>query len=315
MIKLAKICKSTACRSIKMLKAARKPRVNKFTTILLLILAVCVIYALEVDNIADPGIYMLDVGQGDAFLIETIDHMQVLIDTGVGSKLFTELSEVMSILDRYIDYVFLSHPDMDHIGGALELGNRYELGNVYINDLELKQTEYTKLLSTQLIAKGQLRKAFAGDTFNVGCCTVIKVLWPYEDTSLDIDMNDRSLSLLVTMGSLDALFLGDLGSKYEDALLDGLKDLDIEILKVSHHGSKNSTSYDFVTGISPRLALISVGADNKYGHPDSRVIDMLLEAGVRVLRTDELGLVYISFQNSTLNIKAEKSLENYSIKL
>jgi len=315
MTKLAKISKNLAPVLAKVTRSAQKLRVDKFTTILLLALATCAIYALEADNTTDPGIYMLDVGQGDAFLIETVDHMQILIDTGVGSKLFTELSEVVPVLDRYIDYVFLSHPDMDHIGGTLELGNRYELGTVYIDDLDFKQTEYTKLLSAQLIAKGQLRTVFAGETINVGCCTVIKVLWPDEDTSLDIDTNDRSLSLLVTMGSLDALFLGDLGSKYENALLDDLKGLDIEILKVSHHGSKNSTSYNFVTGISPRLALISVGADNKYGHPDSRVIDMLLGAGVRVLRTDELGLVYISFQNSTLKIEAEKSLENYSIKL
>ena len=210
-----------------------------------------------------------DVGQGDAILISYLQN-QVLIDGGPDNKILECLSKKMPFWDRKIEMIVLTHPEKDHETGLIDVLKRYSVKYFVSNNLQKSSTSVK-----------------SGDQIKIGPLRFL-VLWPPKNYGMTNELNDSSVVLKLSFGYSQALFTGDISEKIEQQI-----DLEeIEILKVAHHGSKFSTSKEFLSKIKPKLAIISVG-ENRFGHPTPEVLERLKQAGVKVLRTDQQGNIEI----------------------
>ena len=254
-----------------------------------------------------------DVGQGDSILIETPQNQQILIDGGPsGERVLEKLGKEMPFWDRTIDLIILTHPERDHMAGLLEVLKRYEVQNILWTGVVRDTAEYQeweKLIGEEganiYIAKAGLRITGGPTSLQIWGRSDLDVLYPFE--SLEgkemKDSNDTSIIVKLIFGKISFLFTGDASQSVEKRLVLGLAkhNLDAEVLKVGHHGSKTSTSGEFVEAVSPDIAVISAGRNNSYGHPHREVLDNL--AGVNIFRTDLSG-----------DIKIISDGENYAVK-
>lgn len=262
---------------MKELEILKKPL---FWLILILILLWGAVFSLP-----DKQLHLVfcDVGQGDAILISYL-QTQVLIDGGPDNKILGCLSKNMPFWDRQIEMVILTHPEEDHAGGLINVFERYGVRYFVSNGLGKSSTVLVK----------------AGDQIKIGSLHFL-VLWPPKDYEINKELNDSSVVLKLSFGHSQALFTGDISEKIEQQL-----DLEeIEILKVAHHGSKFSTSEEFLDKIKPKLAVISVGKNN-FGHPTQEVLERLKQAGVKVLRTDQQGNIEIVSDGRGWHVKSTK---------
>lgn len=235
---------------------------------------------------------MLDIGQGDGLFIESPTGTQILIDSGPPRKILSQLARVMSPFDRYIDSIIVTNPDQDHIGGFLDVLKVYKVGKVFESGTYNDSKTYQNLeleIKSKNIPNILVRK---GMRLDIGGGAVIDILFPDRDIST-WDTNDGSIVAKLTYGKTSVMLTGDATTKTEKIILEeSSKDqLQSTILKVGHHGSRTSTSYEFVKAISPTYAVISDGKDNKYGHPHQDTLDTLTQFGVKIFRTDLLGTI------------------------
>ncbi len=232
---------------------------------------------------------VLDVGQGDALYIEGPTGLQVLVDGGAGSKVIGALPEVMSFADRSLDAVIGTHPDADHIGGFVEVFPRYEVAT-YIEPGIFKDTATAKKVLALVREEGAKHViARSGMTIDLDGGAMLEVLYPDHDVTNigSSKANEGSIVMRLSYGNTCALLMADVSSVIENRLED---DIDCEVLKVGHHGSRFSTSNSFVQKVSPEVAIISVGKNN-YGHPTEQVLSVLDTYGVEIFRTDQHGTV------------------------
>lgn len=236
-------------------------------------------------------LHMLDVGQGDAMLIE-VSGNQLLIDGGLGRKVIGELSAVMPFWDRRIDRVVLTHPDSDHVEGLFEVLRRYEVAQVIDYGIE----ENEGALAADWVAH---RSASAADHVEAvrGMRIRLDADWEvavFVPTLPFAKANDNSIVLrLEYRGECVALLTGDIEAVAERSLVSSGWSLSCPILKIGHHGSKSSTTPLFLDTVSPTYALISAGKDNRYGHPHTEVIERLMQRNITIHRTDQEGRVSI----------------------
>jgi competence protein ComEC len=252
---------------------------------------------LPLNSSEDLRVTMLDVGQGDALLIETPGGQQILVDGGPsGIGLARELGEVLPHWDRRIDAVVLTHLDQDHAGGFPELFERFAVGTVYDNGRN-RNTEVAQLYA----ALASERQALAaGDAVELDDGVRIDVLWPPPGHGTS-DENERSLVLLVRYGQTSFLLTGDIERQSQLALLPGLPT--VSVLKVPHHGAGTSDPR-FLEATGAALALVSVGEGNRFGHPAQATLDGL--AGMIVLRTDLDGRITIRSDGKRLEYSTER---------
>ena len=228
----------------------------------------------------------LDVGQGDAMLIEIDGVYQILIDGGPGRTVLRKLSQELSFGDRDVDLILITHSDRDHLEGALHVLDNYKVEHVVYNrpeeDTKLSG-EWSRRLNEQDI---DVVMGVRGDRIIVGGAT-IEVLYPTRDRT--DGGNKNSIVTKLSYKDVSLLFTGDIRVEEEEEL----EGVDSDVLKVAHHGSKTSTSQFFLASVSPEIAVIGVGESNTYGHPHSDVLSRLHEIGASVFRTDEDGDVKI----------------------
>ena len=279
---------------------AGKAKKNKlFTLFVLLLIFVGILFWVEnrkinVEKEKVLTLYMLDVGQGDAILVESPTGVQVLIDTGSPNKILSQLAKVMSPADRSIDIVFITHPDQDHIGGILDVLDNYTVGSVFESGV-LVESQTFKNFRKELAEKNiQDILARKGTHLELGDGGYIDILFPDRDVS-GWKTNDGSIVAKLVYGENSIMLTGDAPIETEEIILseNSTESLESDILKVGHHGSKGSTSVDFLKAVSPKSALISVGLNNKYGHPKQEVLDLFNNFKVQIFRTDELGQIEV----------------------
>jgi len=247
-----------------------------------------------------PEIYFLDVGQGDSELFLLPGGVQVLIDGGPpNGRVVTELSEILPFTDRYIDLVILTHSQLDHFGGLIQVLDTYRVGAFLWNGRRGTTSAFEEL--ERVIA---LRNV---PVFVVGARDKISyrdghfnILSPDNKDLLAKDLNDTSIVAQFIYGEIKAFFTGDIGKKVERKLAETF-DLSSNILKVSHHGSKFSSSDKFLSAVTPTLAIIQVGK-NSYGHPTSVTLNRLAGIGAKVFRTDSDGTIKLTFDNGGVKI-------------
>ncbi|MBI2829705.1 MAG: DNA internalization-related competence protein ComEC/Rec2 [Chloroflexi bacterium] len=237
----------------------------------------------------------LDVGQGDAILIQTPAHQGILIDGGPSAQAITNgLSQKIPFWDRTIDLIIPSHPDADHITGEVTVLERYEVKQALYPDLDVSSPIYNEW-QRLVVSKGiKTTIARAGQQIELGRGATIEVINPLEtqlkDTGYDDDNNGVVLRL--SMGKVSFLFTGDIRQVAEDQLIVQRANLESTVLKVAHHGSNTSTSLEFLAAVSPQFAVVSAGKDNRYGHPHQEVMNRLRN----MIGTDN---IYLTYNNTT----------------
>jgi len=249
----------------------------------------------------------LDVGQGDSIFIETPGGHRILIDGGPDSTVLEKLDALLPFWDRTLDVVILTHPERDHMMGVLNVLQRYRVDyflwtGVVKNDAENKKlAELAALTSktTKVIIASPGQEIRAGNV-------LINTLFPLEKLEgkeLKNTSNDTCIVSKVIFGKSSFLFACDISSAAEKKLVASEDDLQANVLKVAHHGSKYSTSDLFLSAVEPEYAVIEVGK-NSYGHPTSEVLNRLEKFGIKVFRTDKDGDVeFVSDGNSIKLLK------------
>lgn len=246
----------------------------------------------------------LDVGQGDAIFIVTPHGHQVLIDGGPEPDLLLrELGRRMPFWDHSLDLVILTHPHADHLTGLIPLPGRYDLGAVIdsgTNAPGLLWDAWTQALQARRGVR--ILKASAGMRIQLEPDVSMTVLNPGLLPTADVE-ND-SVVIRLACGQVSFLLTSDINADVERALLSSGRPLASTVLKVAHHGSASATMPAFLKAVNPQAAVISVGADNRFGHPAPEVLDRL--AGCTVLRTDAHGTIEFTTDGQVLWLKTER---------
>jgi len=237
-------------------------------------------------------IVFCDVGQGDGAYIRIKNKIDIIIDAGPDRKILNCLGKYMPFWDRKIELAILSHPNTDHYNGFFYLLDRYHLDKFITVNSPMTSKTYKQLVKKIYEKKISYQFIETGDSFRVLNDDFI-FYWPPKNFQSSQD-NDYSLIFLFQEDDFRALFTGDASPMVLDQIprLASLARNDIvgvNILKVPHHGSKNGLTKNFLQVISPRLAVISVGKNNPYGHPAKKILEMLKAENVKVKRTDKDG--------------------------
>jgi len=266
-----------------------------FILLLAIILAVIIFYSQK----NSLKVVFFDVGQGDAILISE-GSSQLLIDGGKDGKLLLEkLGKYIPFWDRNIEMVVASHPDQDHIGGLPSVFGAYKVDSVLETKMQSDSQIYKKLEDDirQLADQNNIEKIEAKKDVAIKFPNgvIAEVLYPL-DSITDInakDTNAASVVVKLTIGKNKFLFTGDLPMQQEQELLAKNVDVSSGILKIAHHGSKYATSDAFLDAVKPQDAIISVGKNNSYGHPNQETLQRLSAHKSKIFRTDEIGdIVY-----------------------
>ena len=242
----------------------------------------------------------LDVGQGDATFIQSPSGVQVLVDGGRGSQVLNELSQLMEFWDRELDYVIATHPDADHVGGLGGVFDRYMVRSFMRTENESDTNAWESVKDKAAAEGAEIILARRGQVIDMGSGVKLEVLFPDSDMS-NSNSNAASIILRLTYGGNSMILTGDAPKGVEEylVLIEG-ENLASDVLKVGHHGSRTSTSETFLAEVDPNLAVISVGANNQYGHPHVEVTDLLFNYGVTTYSTDESGRVVLVSDGSTI---------------
>ena len=263
-------------------------------------------------------VHFLDVGQGDGIFIQTPSGRQLLIDGGDdGQQLFAELGAVMPFWDREIDYAIVTHPDWDHLGGQTDLPERFDIGQAVISENTRGHEDTQIWLEALEDGNVPVEGLQQGGWLDLGDGVSLWALWPPREEELegldDGDKNERSLILKLVYGEFTVLLTGDAGRPSEERLLRGEQPLAAQVLKVGHHGSEHSSSRGFVETVNPGVAVIQVGAENRYGHPDREVLEIL--DGRMILRNDREGRIHIWSDGKQMWVETEAGIDTDLLEL
>lgn len=236
-------------------------------------------------------VVFFDVGQGDAILI-SYGSNQILIDGGPsGQKLMEKLGEYIPFWDREIEVIISTHPDADHISGLVDALKNYTVDQSIESGAKSQSQvfeAYKKIIKEKKI-ENQI--AARGMKIKISDDAELEIFYP-ESSMENIpskDTNSASVGAKLVFGENSFLFAGDLPDKIEKKIIEGGVDVSARILKVAHHGSKYATADDFLEKINPNDAIISVGKENRFGHPATETLERLKKRNIKILRTDESG--------------------------
>lgn len=254
------------------------------------------------------SVSFLDVGQGDAILIESPTGVQVLIDGGRDRSVLRELPKVVGVFDRSIDVVIESHPDADHIGGLPYVFDRYRIAT-YLGPAIPAQTPAANALAVAVAKEKGIEVLVAerGQRLALGGGAYLDVLFPDRSVA-GVERNTGSVVVRVVYGDTSFVLSGDAPDEIENWLvaLDAANpeaELDSDVLKAGHHGSNTSTSADWLSAVTPAFLVVSAGKDNSYGHPHQEVLERASAAGVQVLQTAQVGTIRFLSDGTTVTRK------------
>lgn len=286
---------------------------TKFKKRYLLILLVFILTIYIVNLIPkDLKIHFIDVGQGDSTFIETPMNKTILIDGGGSLAQNFDVGKMTLIpylLDKgynKIDYVMISHFDSDHVGGILTLLQEFKVGRVFISKQFEESENYKKFLQIVEDKKVKVSVVKKGDVINIEKNLKFKIISPGSvATTTNNVLNNNALVEQLVYNKFSCLFTADVEKEGEEKILEEGTEIKSTILKVGHHGSKNSTTENFLKKVSPQIALIGVGKNNLFGHPSDEAINRLQKFGTKIYRTDLNGEITITINNKQLKIVAK----------
>ncbi|MCX6766241.1 MAG: ComEC/Rec2 family competence protein [Candidatus Moranbacteria bacterium] len=253
-------------------------------------------------------VVFLDVGQGDSILIQK-GTRQILIDGGPSGKTeLAKLGKYLPYFDREIELVIATHPDRDHIGGLIDVAKNYKIGKVIATGAEKDTAVFKEWKDIREYDRIETLVALRGDEVDFDG-TKMRIIFPEGPVDAAAgDANNQSIVARFDYGDNSFLFTGDIESPAEKEILASGENIDVDFLKVAHHGSKYSSSNEFLDATSPTDAIISVGANNSYGHPTKETLEKLSSRNINILRTDEKG--DIIFECKAQNEKCKTTTQN-----
>ena len=306
---------------IRNLIALAKYKVNsnksKIFKILLIFLLIIICSKLIPKNLR---IHFVDVNQGDCTSIETPMKKTILVDGGGSESKDFDVGEnilVPYILDRgytKIDYIIVSHMDQDHVGGLLSVIQEIEVKNIVISKQSKDSDNFEKLMKLINNKKINLILVNMGDKVKIEKDLYFDILWPDDRNFIEENpLNNNSIVCKLNYKKFSILFSGDIEEIAEKRILERYKEnlqlLNATIFKVPHHGSKTSSSEDFIKEIKSNISLIGVGKENRFGHPNDEVIERLEKYGNKIYRTDNMGEISIEIDKEG-NVRVDKSIKN-----
>lgn len=250
-------------------------------------------------------VHCIDVGQGDCQLIVSGSEA-VLIDCGEREYYESVIDYIKSLGISRLDYVVVSHPHTDHMGGMSYILNEFDIGTVIMPKIQKSLIPTTNAYQRMLkaIEENNIKTDFAeaGKRYGVGGAAMT-VLAPVKDYD---DLNNYSVVVRISHGENTFLFTGDIEKKAEADILSSGADVSATVLKTAHHGSSSSSHKDFIDAVNPEYAVIGVGAGNDYGHPHEETLKWIKERDIKLYRTDLNGNVIFTSTGSSLKVKTEK---------
>ena len=287
-------------------RETRKRKQKKKQWLVTLLTFVCVLAALCVfngniiqlgkesvdDSVVSDGtssgmeVHFIDVGQGDATLIKADGHA-MLIDAGENNKGTAVQLYLQKQGVKQLDYLVLTHTDSDHIGGADVIISKFDIGQIFLSDFKKDNKTYRELMDSMNYKHMTFSTPEVGTEFTLGNAT-FTILAPnaaYEDPNIS------SIALIVDYGENSFLFSGDCEEEAERDILENGMNLDVDVYQVGHHGSRSSSTEDFLDAMSPEYAVISCEEKNSYGHPHAQTLNNLRARRIKVFRTDEQGSI------------------------
>ena len=270
-------------------------------------LFVAVLISVQVaPHLSSPQLIVMDVGQGDAILIQEEGNF-VLIDTGTSDTALVKALARNNV--HSLQAVIITHLDDDHAGALARLRGLVPIENIYFAEglLEYQANNEYLIQASAIVGGGQVKELTQGESLCVGSTLSLIVLWP-ERRALEGSNSDSLCLLLEYDEDSDgfpeqrALLTGDCEKEELTAILKRYPSLQASIIKIGHHGSRNAMAPEQIERLNCSVALISVGANNNYGHPSTAILDILEESDTRVLRTDERGDLICLFNGSKLNL-------------
>lgn len=289
---------------------------NQIITSLLIIviLAVCC-YIYEYKGInkvtsnydgSNLTVHTLDVGQADSILLQLPHNQTMLIDAGNNNDGEYIIDYLKALNISKIDYLIATHPHEDHIGGMDDVVDELEIGKMYVPVLPSTYDMTRNYQSVLNSAKNKKITPYEIDSSLGNLITdgqlKIDVIAPREE-AIYSDLNNYSICLRVQFYDTVMLFMGDAEDISEKDIMNySNAELDADILKVGHHGSRDSSIQKFLDKVTPKTAIISCGKDNDYGHPHSEAIERFNKMGTKIYRTDEFGTIVITCDNTGYTI-------------
>lgn len=247
-------------------------------------------------------VHFIDVGQGDAVLIMCDGHA-MLIDAGDYSKGTAIQNYLQKQNVKKLDYLILTHPDSDHIGGAPVIITKFEIDKVFVSNYEKDNKTYQKLIQALDNKRLKYTTPEVGAQYFLGTAeiTILAPNGTYDDP------NNASIALMLQNGKNKFLFTGDAEETAEQDILATGIDVSADVYKAGHHGSRTSTSQEFFKAVSPSCAVISCGEENSYGHPHAETLNTFRMNGVKVYRTDEDGTIVATSDGETITFNVPAS--------
>lgn len=282
-----------------------KPYFKKLVVIILIAILIAN-SCIHVQNHGKMIIYFIDVGQGDSTLIRTAKNKTILIDGGGSENSSFDVGEktlLPYLLDRKItllDYVVISHFDTDHCGGILYLMEHIKVKNIIISKQGKESGNYNKFKNIVLDKGISVIFVKKGDKIKIDNETYMDILFPGNNLISDNILNNNSIVTKICYNNFSILFTGDVEEIAENEICsqyNTTNKLKANILKVAHHGSKTSSTAEFIKMVKPQIALIGVGEKNKFGHPNDGVIQRLKNMNTKIYRTDKMGEIVIQINN------------------
>lgn len=292
-----------------------KLRQNRQKVEYLILFAIC--FSIVVNLIPQNlKIHFIDVGQGDSCLIITPQNKTILIDGGGSTNSDFDVGEstlIPYILDRgftKIDIVIISHFDLDHISGILTLLQELRVGKVYISKQIEDSSNYQNFLEIVNEKKIKVYEVKAGNRIHIEKNLYFDVLWPMDEQITTNILNNNAIVCNFHYKDFSMLFTGDIEEIAEKKILElySKKLLKANILKVGHHGSKTSSTSEFINAVKPQIAVIGVGKNNKFGHPNDGVLQRLNDLNCKIFRTDINGEISIE-----VNRKSKYKIEPINV--
>lgn len=246
-------------------------------------------------------VHFIDVGQGDSILIDLGDK-EILIDAGEENP--GVVNYIKPYIDGKLEVLIATHPHADHIGGLIEVLQKFDVMDIWTNGDQSDSQIYKELMNLASVENATMHTAKRGDLVQVGVLS-LQVLNPSQPLTKDI--NNNSIVLNMRYRDIDFLFMGDAEQEAESAILrSDMQIPDCDILKVGHHGSETATSQDFLSAVKPEIAVYMAGAGNSFKHPHKEVIDRLVANGIKVYGTDKNGSIVVSTDGKTYAVSVQK---------
>ena len=255
----------------------------------------------------DLVVHFIDIGQGDAIYIKTPNGKNILIDAGNRAKGHDVVAYLKKQKVKTIDFMIATHPDADHIGGLDEVLDAFVVKNIYAPKVSHTTKAYKDFLKAVKREKVKIKTAKMGVTLPVGDKSIkMEFLAPVKSYA-ESDLNNWSAVLHLKHNKNTFLFTGDAETKSEKDMITKKVLSKVDVLKVSHHGAKGSTSESFLNVVKPKYAVISVGKGNRYNHPTKETLKRLKTAEAQLYRTDTQGTIKATSNGKTIKFNVESS--------